>query len=98
MLNLIAFSTKSIFKSPSSGLASLPDSGPPGPAYIQVDEPEESIIDQLHRAYHCLQSPPMLVLFNLWNTPVMNSISPIFQKKQLTDIKRLAYFMSSSCR
>lgn len=98
MPNLIAFSTKSIFKSPSSGLASLPDSGPPGPAYIQVDEPEESIINQLLRAYHCLQSPAILVLFNLQNNPVMNSISPIFQKKQLTDIKRLGYFMSTSCR
>ena len=98
MPNLIAFSTKSIFKSPSSGLASLPDSGPPGPAYIQVDEPEESIINQLLRAYHCLKSPAILVLFNLQNNPVMNSISPIFQKKQLTDIKRLGYFMSTSCR
>lgn len=70
-LILIVFSTEGTSKSPSLGLGSLPDSGPSGPAYIHVDEPEESIINQLLRVYYCLHSPATLVLLNLQNNPVI---------------------------
>lgn len=57
-LTLIISSTENNFKSPSPGLTFLPDSGP---AYIHVDEPEESIINQLLVVSYCLQSPATLV-------------------------------------
>ena len=63
-LSLIVLSTENIFKPPSPGLASLPDFGSPGPTYIYVNEPEESIIKQLFMVYYHLQSSATLVLFN----------------------------------
>lgn len=47
---LIIFSTENISKLSSPGLASFPGSGPPEPAFDYEDEPEESMISQLHRA------------------------------------------------
>lgn len=57
---LIIFSTENISKLSSPDLASFPGSGPPEPAFDYEDEPEESMINQLHRACCCSHSRAIL--------------------------------------